>query len=373
MSYLEINIKAQLANFSLAVEERIPLTGIVGLFGHSGAGKSTLLKTIAGLNTPAIGDISLAGTKLLATKERLNVASKHRRIVGVFQQDSLFPHLNVRDNLLFGRKRLSSPTLDTDKIIEQAGLTLLLDRKVTYLSGGERQKVALVQAILAEPKLLILDEPVTALDRQNKLAILQLIKSLHLTTQMPMLFVSHNMSEHEFLCEQLYVMENGQIIERGEISGVVAQLTQKQRIVPQTVLKVEQTDLPEQKDLAGQNGLAGDNGLVQLRTPNGLELYTLSGRIIFNQGSSVCSILASDISVCTSPPDHSSIVNQLSGIITHISVHQHQVLLTVNCSGQEFFSAITSYSLSQLALAVNQPIYLQFKASALQQLAYQGD
>ncbi|REL34553.1 ATP-binding cassette domain-containing protein [Thalassotalea euphylliae] len=367
MSYLEVNIKAQLANFSLAVEERIPLTGIVGLFGHSGAGKSTLLKTIAGLKTPAVGDISLADTKLLATKERLNIASKHRRIVGVFQQDSLFPHLNVRDNLRFGRKRLSSPTLDADKIIEQAGLTLLLDRKVTYLSGGERQKVALVQAILAEPKLLILDEPVTALDRQNKLAILQLIKLLHLTTQMPMLFVSHNISEHEFLCEQLYVMENGQIIERGEISGVVAQLTQEQRIVPQTVLKVEQTDLPEQK------GLARQNGLMQLRTPNGLELYTLSGRIIFNQGSSVCSILASDISVCTSPPDHSSIVNQLSGIITHISVHQHQALLTVNCSGQEFFSAITSYSMSQLALTVNQPIYLQFKASALQQLAYQGD
>ena len=370
MSYLEININAPLANFNLAIDECIPLSGIVGLFGHSGAGKSTLLKTIAGLDTPAEGDISLAGTKLMATSEGLNIASEQRRVVGVFQQDSLFPHLNVRDNLLFGRKRLPAQTLDADAIIEQAGLTLLLDRNVTYLSGGERQKVALVQAILAEPKLLILDEPVTALDRQNKLAILQLIKSLQQTTSMPMLFVSHNISEHEFLCEQLYVIKNGRIIERGEIATVVAQLTQAQVIVPQTVLKVKKAEPAELKELTE---LTERNGLVQLRTPNGLELYTLNDQLMFNQNHSVCSILASDISVCTSPPDHSSIVNQLAGMITDISVQQHQALLTVNCNGQQFFSAITSYSLSHLKLAVNQPIYLQFKASALQQLAYQGD
>lgn len=358
---LVINIHAPLAEFNLEINEVWPLSGVIGLFGHSGAGKSTLLKAIAGLATPASGRITLAGKPLLDSANALNLPSAQRRIVGVFQHDALLPHLSVEKNLYFGRKRLSSATLDAKQIISQAGLLPLLGRSISQLSGGERQKVALAQAILAEPSLLILDEPVTALDRQNKLSILGLIKSLQQRTGMPMLFVSHSISEHEFLCDQVYVMAKGEITASGSINDVVTKLTQDHVIIPQTVLTLTRTEKPPQ------------NGLIELTSPSGITLYTLANRLVFEQGIAVCSILASDISICTLAPDHSSIVNKLSGVITDIQVNEQQALLTVNCQGQDFFSAITSYSLLQLGLTVNQSVYLQFKASALVQLAQQGD
>ena len=358
---LAINIHAPLADFDLNINEVVPLSGVIGLFGHSGAGKSTLLKAIAGIATPATGRITLAGKSLLDSDSAVNLPSAQRRIVGVFQHDALLPHLSVEQNLYFGRKRLPTATLDDQQIISQAGLLPLLNRRVSQLSGGERQKVALVQAILAEPNLLILDEPVTALDRQNKLSILSLIKSLQQRTGMPMLFVSHSISEHEFLCERVYVMAKGEITASGSINEIVTKLTQDHAIVPQTVLTLTRAEETPH------------NGLIELTGPSGITLYTLANRLIFEQSTAVCSILASDISICTVAPDHSSIVNQLSGVITDIQVNEQQALLTVNCQGQNFFSAITSYSLKQLSLTVNQSVYLQFKASALVQLAQQGD
>ena len=362
MSLLKVDITASLSSFDLAIKQSFPLNGISGLFGHSGAGKSTLLKAIAGIDKQASGVIQLGNKPLLDSSAKLNVPCRQRSIVGVFQHDALFPHLTVQENLLFGRKRLKNPKLKVDELITSAGLTQLLTRSVVSLSGGERQKVALVQAILAEPALLILDEPVTALDRQNKLNLLRLIKTLQHSTQMPMLFVSHNISEHEFLCDRLYVMKNGQITKHGNVASIVAQLASQQAIVPQTALTVNLAEHLTETE--------SEHGLVQVSVANAatLNLYTLAERLTFINNQAHCSILASDISVCTSQPSNSSIVNQLAGDITDITISGHQALLSVNCQGQTFLSAISTHSLSQLALTIGQPVYLQFKASALQQL-----
>jgi len=357
MTKLALNILAQLPNVTVEVKEDISLTGIIGIFGHSGAGKSTLLKAIAGINNNITGSISLGDAVIFNHQKKLNLAPNHRNIIGVFQQDTLFPHLNVLDNILYGRKRLARPKFNENDIISAAGISHLLPQKVTSLSGGEKQKVAIVQAILAEPNLLILDEPVSALDGKNKQQILHLIKTLQQQTNMPVLFVSHNIQEHQVLCDQLYIMEQGQFIAHGNVKEMIRQLNCKGIISPQTYFTAD--ILSKQK-----------HGLIELSLNGDMQLFAMENKLNLVTNTIQCYLLASDVSVCISQPNNSSIVNQLSGQIIDISINQHQALLSINCHNHVFYSAISTYSLNKLKLQQGSDIYIQFKASAIGQVNF---
>ncbi|NMP32132.1 molybdenum ABC transporter ATP-binding protein [Thalassotalea sp. M1531] len=357
MPSLTINIQSKLTNVLLNINEKISLKGITGIFGHSGAGKSTLLKAIAGINNNVTGSIALIDKVLFDSEQHINLPASKRRVVGVFQHDVFFPHLNVLENIRFGRKRITSPKFDENEIITTAGLTPLLTQNVSSLSGGERQKVAIVQAILAEPELLILDEPVTALDGVNKHTILTLVRDLQRQTKMPIIFVSHNIQEHQFLCDHLYVIEQGNFIAHGVVKEMVHQLNSGGLIAPQTCFTVSTSSSQQ-------------HGLIELTLANGTSIFAMDNKLHLTEPQLQCYILASDISVCTEPPHHSSIVNQLRGTISNINLNQHQALLTVNSDGQTFYSSISTYSLNKLSLQLDDDIYIQFKASAIGQVNF---
>lgn len=391
-------INASENSFLLAIDEQLELNGITGFFGHSGAGKSTLLKIIAGITMPTEGEISYNDEVLYSSQANTNLASHRRDIVGVFQHDTLLPHLTVYDNLLYGRKRVQKrrkissniQLLDLDNIVQQAGIEHLLNRNIISLSGGERQRVAIVQAVLAEPRLLLLDEPVTALDRDSKWQILKLIKTLQRYTQTPIIFVSHNVDEHLFLSDQLWVFAEGQIIKRGLTQHVINDLSHDSTAEShsndeaQTIRSTAKNILAPQTAIVGtvarltHSAAAQNAGLVTIALENGVELYAMQEQIesplrndIGLEGSDSISafILASDISLSTHAEHNSSIVNHIEAKISDISTTEEHALVSCDVKGQVFFATISLYSLYKLDIRVGQTIYLQFKAGAIKRLS----
>ena len=384
--------------FLFTIDEQLALNGITGFFGHSGAGKSTLLKIIAGITTPTEGEISYNDELLYSSQENTNLASHQRDIVGVFQHDTLLPHLSVYDNLLYGRKRVKKrkkistdiQLLNIDNIVQQAGIEHLLERDISSLSGGERQRVAIVQAALAEPRLLLLDEPVTALDRDSKWQILKLIKTLQRYTQTPIIFVSHNVDEHLFLSDHLWVFAKGQLINKGLTQHVINDLSHGSTAEShsnddaQTIRSTAKNILSPQTAIVGtvarptHSELAQNVGLVTIALENGVELYAMQEQIesplrndIGLEGSDNISafILASDISLSTHAEHNSSIVNHIEGKISDISTTEKHALVSCDVKGQVFFATISLYSLYKLDISVGQTIYLQFKAGAIKRLS----
>lgn len=181
---------------------------VIGLFGASGSGKTSILHAIAGLNTPENGWIKIKGQTWFDSKQGINLSSQQRSVGLVFQDAQLFPHMTVMRNLLFGYKRVASEKqrFDPDYIIELLKLNHLLGRMPMKLSGGEKQRVALGRALLYSPKLLLLDEPLSALDAAHKQEIIPFFQKVLQETDIPMLYVSHDMSEIRQLTEHIWLL-----------------------------------------------------------------------------------------------------------------------------------------------------------------------
>jgi molybdate transport system ATP-binding protein len=433
---LRCQFNANQANqFSLSIKQTLFLQGITGIFGHSGSGKSTLLRAIAGLNKEITGEINLSRklsndqqeqsaqskTILLDTGNNIFVSAEKRCTSLIFQDSRLFPHLSVRENLAFAikrRKQTKQQVLDFDEIVSLTSLTLLLESSVHQLSGGEKQRVALARALLVQPSLLLLDEPLSALDQQSKTTLLQMLKDIQHKLKIPMLYVSHSLDEIQQLADNLLVLSQGEVFAYGAIHQVIHQLNHHQTsthslnksplIHQQTSLTLqlankdqgEQGLLSEEKHglttyqlLANNSNHDDGKALTKSTVLEGAQKIYLSSTTLRTKDPMPadelrCFILASDISLSVSQPNDSSIVNQLSGVISHIEENDHQVLVSVQCpidllnassqskltvvdneseanQQQVFFASISSFSLHKLALKVDQEIYLQFKASAI--------
>lgn len=362
MNKLSLNIEPTHSQFSLAINQSLSFTGIVGVFGHSGSGKTTLLRTIAGLNQKATGSVVFNDQVFLDSNNKINIKAENRHISMVFQQPRLFPHLNVEENLDYAIKRCQHSQLNKADIINLTNINALLNKNINQLSGGEQQKVALARAILSEPKLLLLDEPLSALDRKSKKELISLLKTVNNTLKLPMIYVSHSSEELQQLAEQLVVIEQGKIIEAGNVHQVFHQLNNTQLIKQQTSLTVKLEEISEQHGLVklalGKQYIF--MSLAQLADEDRTALAT--------SNTLRCYIFASDISIATVEPVSSSIVNQLQAQIINISQNQSQVLITLKCQQQEFFASISTYSLDKLALSIKQKVYIQFKASAVRTL-----
>jgi len=367
MADLSINVMVEHDDFLLSINEKISLTGITGIFGHSGSGKSTLLKVIAGLEKHVQGQLvindSLAADLLLDSEAKKIVAPQQRNIGLVFQNSRLFPHLTVEENLRYGQTRrkntLVNKPLDFDEIIALTKLDNLLSKSVEQLSGGEQQRVALARAILAEPRLLLLDEPLSALDDKNKILMLTLLTKVQKQLNLPMLYVSHSLAEIQQLANNLLVLSSGEITHYGDIHQVIHQLTTNNEILHQTSLSLT---VKEHLAEYGLTSLA--LGEQQILMPFNRQVESDA-----NANTNVrCIIAASDISVTLHEPSESSIVNHLQGTITSFEPCQSQVLLTVNCSGQDFFVDITAWSAKRLSLIVEQEVFIQFKANSVRTL-----
>jgi molybdate transport system ATP-binding protein len=216
LTVLRIDVAKQLGEFS--IETSFASEGrVTGLFGSSGAGKTSLINMIAGLMTPDRGSIAIDNETLDDTAANLHIAAHRRRIGYVFQDARLFPHLDVRQNLDYGRRmnRLARDPRGETRIIDLLDIGKLLDRRPGKLSGGERQRVALGRALLAQPRLLLLDEPLGSLDEERKAEILPYLIRLRDETGVPMVYVSHDQDEMRQLATQIVMLRRGRVVAFG--------------------------------------------------------------------------------------------------------------------------------------------------------------
>jgi molybdate transport system ATP-binding protein len=345
----------QLGSFMLDAEFNAPAVGVTGLFGPSGCGKTTLLRCIAGLDR-AIGSLHVNGE---TWQDASTFLKTHRRPLGyVFQEASLFPHLSVRANLEYGYLRINPAErkVKLEQVVEWLGLRHLLDRKdPAKLSGGERQRVAIGRALLTSPRIMLMDEPLSALDAASKQEILPYLELLHRELEIPVLYVSHALDEVARLADHLVLMDQGRVIASGVIREILARL-----------------DLPTAHfDDAG--------AVIQAAIAIHDEPYHLS-RIDFSGGSLWVGklnqkigtqvrarVLARDVSIATKLPHDSSITNILEGAINEIRDEgpDKVILRIVIGESQVLLSRITRRSRDQLCLSVGMTVFAQVKSVAL--------
>ncbi|MBA6224555.1 molybdenum ABC transporter ATP-binding protein [Colwellia sp. MB02u-18] len=362
-STLALAFKLAFSHLEISIKQNISISAITGIYGDSGSGKSSLLRVIAGLEPRAKGQVSLNGTVLQDSDNKAFIKAEKRQIGLVFQDSRLFPHLSVYQNLAYGAKRQTNRQLTIEKVLALTQLNQLQHQNVTLLSGGEKQRVSIARALLAEPKLLLLDEPFSALDKSTKSQMLTILKAIQQQLQLPMLYVSHSLSELQYIADQLVVVSAGKITQVAPIHQAIHQLNSRGETSPKTSLSLTIAEhLP-------------DYGLTRLTLPakkstsknHNIYLPILeqsnSQRLISQQLP--CIIYARDISISKTKPEHSSIVNHLPASISVIQYNKTNALVTLKANEQEFYAQISLWSAKRMALTTESKVYIQFKANAV--------
>lgn len=356
---IQIQANTQLGDFKLDVDLTLPARGVSVLFGPSGCGKTTVLRAIAGLEPRVRGVLHIAGE---VWQDEVTFVPPHLRGVGmVFQQPSLFAHLSVAQNLQFGLKRTpqNQRRVSYERALDLLGIAGLMSRKPAQLSGGEQQRVAIARALLASPTLLLLDEPLAALDAPRKAELLPYLAQLNRELNIPMVYVTHAMDEVSQLADYLVLMSAGQVIAQGDLASTLAR-----------------PDLPAQ--FADERSTILDTRVVELNADfhltrlafghdgNGGELWVPSKQHQLGQAQRL-RIMARDISIATTDEVHSSIVNRLPARITALlpTIHPAHVLVQLSVHGVMLTAQITALSQARLQLAVGQAVWAQVKAVAL--------
>ncbi|NRA70935.1 MAG: ATP-binding cassette domain-containing protein [Gammaproteobacteria bacterium] len=218
---LQLDIAHHLKHFSLTLKCQFPATGISGVFGHSGSGKTTLLRCIAGLDSHVSGTINFHGQSWLSKTK--NMLTEQRNIGVIFQDSRLFPHLTVLQNLTLAQQQAKKPQLTIKKLSEDFIIDDLLEKPANQLSAGQQQRVAIVRSLLAQPQLLLLDEPLSALHHSAKETLMSHLKKLSDQLNLPMIYVSHSPNELAFMCDNLLLLDNGKMVAFGQASTLLAQ------------------------------------------------------------------------------------------------------------------------------------------------------
>ena len=352
---MQISLQHSFADFVLDVAFDVP-AGVTALFGPSGSGKSSVIKALAGLMRPDRGRISLGGQVLLDTDQRIFLAPHRRRIGCVFQDDRLFPHLSVRQNLLYGR--WFSPDkggVSFEAVVEMLGIAPLLARRPQTLSGGERQRVAIGRALLANPQILAMDEPLAALDEARKAEIMPYLEHLRDQTQIPILYVSHSVSEITRLAGSVVVLGKGQVLKTGPVAAVFSD----PNLTP-WLGGVREAGSVITARVAAQDA----DGLTRLETSAGpLWLPKVEAAI----GATLrVRIAAQDVMIALQRPDGISALNILPATVVALRMGDGPGAMVQLRLGEELLLArITQRSAVQLGLAVGAPVFAVLKSVAV--------
>jgi molybdate transport system ATP-binding protein len=360
---LDIDLRLAWPGFTLAVQHRQSLQGITAVFGPSGCGKSTLLRAIAGLEPAATGRLALDDAIWIDSDGRRPVPAHARGVGLVFQDARLFGHLSVDGNLRYAAQRarhVAAPAIHHADVVRALDLAPLLTRRAGTLSGGERQRVAIARTLLSRPRLLLMDEPLAALDARRKAEILPLIEALPATFGVPVLYVSHDLDEVGRLAQQIVLLAAGRVVGAGPLSAVLENLerqpaldafeagvmleTRVRRQLPQWQL----TEL----DLAGQT--------LVVPTPEGVAAAPGSLQRL--------RIRARDVALAREQPQGLSIRNVLAGTLLQLREEPgsaHAETLVGLPGGARLRARITRQAVAELGLAEGQPVYALVKSIAL--------
>jgi molybdate transport system ATP-binding protein len=359
---VQASLQLERGSFTLDVALEIPGRGISGIFGDSGCGKTTLLRCLAGLERADAGSVVVNGRVWQSRggpDGRGHFLQPYERAVGmVFQDGRLFSHLNVQENLLYGLKRQQhrQSWIGFDEVVELLGIERLLPRRVHHLSGGEQQRVAIGRALLSQPELLLMDEPLAALDRHRKREIMPFLERMHRELEIPIIYVSHSLDEITSLVDHLVLLEAGRSIAAGPLDEMLTRL-----------------DMPLADDAEATTVISGvvtrmeqRYQLMGVATPVG-ELLIPRGRVAIGEGVRL-KIQARDVSLCLQRPQQTSIINIFAATIVALDPgHECHVNIRLQAGGVHILSRVSHLSLERLALKVGLELFVQVKGIAMEQ------
>jgi molybdate transport system ATP-binding protein len=352
---LEVALDHRMGAFALRTEF-VTRGHVTALFGPSGSGKSSVVSAIAGLMRPRAGRIALDG-EVLTAPPRTFVAPEQRRIAVVFQDARLFPHMTVENNLLFGWRRAAAPAgAETiEHVIALLGLGDLLKRSPRALSGGEKSRVALGRALLASPRMLLLDEPLASLDAARRQEILPYLEKLAREAHLPMLYVSHQVEEVARLADEIVVLENGQVKAQGSVFEILTDLDAVAGVPPLGAV-FEATVSGHHSD--GLTMLAFDGGVLYV------------ARLRQDVGARVrVRLRAEDLMLALHEPQAISANNVLPCTVRAVRERGEQADIQLICGATRLVSRITMASLARLALRPSAAVYAIVKSVTVEREA----
>ena len=349
---LELTVRKTLGQFHLDVTIAAG-HGVTALFGPSGSGKTSLAQMVAGLSTPDQGRIRVDGQVLYDSAARINLPPERRGLGYVFQDARLFPHLSVRQNLLFGHK--NGQPCPMDDVIALLGIDRLLDRHPQTLSGGEKQRVAIGRALLANPRILIMDEPLAALDQSRKGELLPFLVKLVKQTALPILYVSHAMEEVIALADTLVLIDQGRVAAQGPVADLLARPDLRPLTGRINAGAILTTVIAAHDPAAASTTLTFAGGQLEI------------GRIDRPVGDTIrLRVQAKDVGIALDPPGRTSVRNHLSATIQGIHpTDSNQVDIMLDISGTPLWAQISRQSLAELQLAPGMAVWAMVKAVTL--------
>lgn len=359
---ISTTLTGSLGSFSLDVAFKMPMRGVTALFGPSGCGKTTILRCMAGLQR--LPGHFIIGDEIWQDSARDIFVRTHQRPLGyVFQEASLFPHLSVRQNLLYGARRAgSAPTsdaLDFDAIVELLGVGHLLDRSPVALSGGERQRVSVGRALLSRPRILLMDEPLSALDQMTKQEILPYFERLHTSLALPIVYVSHDIGEVARLADTMVLLAKGRVIAAGPLAELQMDPSLPLIAAPDASVMLE-------------------GRVARVDEAYMLTHFSVSGGMLIVPGvqgergtERRLRIASTDVSFTRSAATDTTILNCLPARIVSVDAHANAAQVNVvaalgaDGSGARIAARITRKSLDAIALAPGVAVFAQIKSVAL--------
>ena len=351
---IETRFRLDWPGFSLDADLSLPGRGVTALFGHSGSGKTTFLRCIAGLERPSHGRMVFKGN---VWQDDSRWLPTHQRPIGyVFQEASLFPHLSVLGNLRFGLKRSATAArIGLEQAVELLGIGHLLDRKPDTLSGGERQRVGIARALAVGPEILLMDEPLAALDLKRKQEILPYLERLHDELAIPIIYVSHSPDEVARLADYIVAMDGGRVVAHGPLGATLARLDLPIRLGEDAGVVLDAT----------VGTVDSEWHLARVDFPGG-SLWTRDRDVPAGKRVRV-RVLARDVSLAVHEPGPSSIQNVLEGTVESLGDDDHPglLLVRVQVGPSHLVARLTRRSAAQLGIAPGLSVSVQIKSVAL--------
>ena len=346
---LHIDVKKQLGTLPLEAHLEIPSQGVTALFGLSGSGKSSLINLVSGLITPDEGVIALNERELFNSAEKIFVPIEKRNIGYVFQDARLFPHYTVNGNLRYGMKNTSKD--EFNYIVELLGIGHLLKRYPITLSGGEKQRVAIGRALLTDPEILLMDEPLSALDLPRKRELMNYLERLSKEINIPILYVTHSLDELLRLAERVVLLSGGKV----EAYDVLENIWESPLFLPW------KQENEQSAVLSLPVFMHNPSYKMTALSIGDQHIWINQVEAQINDNVRIC-IHSSDVSISLNKVEQSSIRNTLYGRIVKILELENRVDLKLDIGGKHLWASISKWSFQDLALQLGQLVYAQIKA-----------